>query len=242
MIDCLQIISKGEDSVFLNEFISRIPTLNQVSTSDNLMDAYSSLLKQKPSLIFFDLDLSDKANGCEFIRNLPFSPSVVFISSKAEDALDAFEIGALDFLQKPLLSGRLFKTINRIMSHYQEKVTSLPAIPEKQTPDNYLFMKMDNRIIRINPDDILFISAQSDYIKIHLLNQRPLMLLESLKNMEARLSATRFIRVHRSYIVSIDKINCIQKKRIQIGDERIPISDSYYAPFLQRIEQCQLSV
>lgn len=239
MLNCLQIVSPGEDVTVLNDFISKIPGMNLLRSFDNLMDAYSFSLKHKPQLLFLDLDLLEDHAGFAFIRNLPFHPAVVFISSHPADAVEAFEVGALDFLPKPFIAPRLFKTVNRIIAHFEIKSES-PVFTEESSPiTDFLFLKVDNRFIRVNTRDILYITAQSDYVRIHIRDQRPLLLLESLKNIQERLPLNHFIRVHRSYIVSIDKINCIQRKQIQIGEERIPISDSYYPAFLQQIGRFQ---
>jgi two-component system, LytTR family, response regulator LytT len=174
-------------------------------------------------------------SGMDFVKSLDNPPMIVFVTAYSEYALEGFRVDALDYLLKPISYADFLKSANKVKSWFdnQNKTSE-----EVRSDKDFLFIKSDYKILRINFDDIKYIEGMSEYIKIHLAAARPIMTLLSMKAIEKQLPSDKFMRVHRSYIVNLSKISVIERSRIIFdGKIYIPVSEQYKNAFQSYIDK-----
>jgi len=221
----------------LKEFTSRIEILELVATFNNAIDAISFMNQSNVDLIFLDIEMP-QFNGIEFLKSLDKIPMVIFTTAYSEYAVDGFNIGAVDYLMKPIPFHRFFKAVLRAqqMASTQTAQPNLaPALPQKSTQE-YIFVKAEYENIKLNLNDILYIEGLKDYVKIHTSNGKYILTLNSLKKFEVSLENSDFFRIHRSYIVNLKHVKSIQKNKVVIMDKRIPVGENYKTLLYQQIQ------
>ena len=219
----------------LCSYAANNPFLELAGTFSDLAEAISFVMKEKVDLIFTDIELNSGVNGIEFIKGLPDPPMVIFVSAYGRYAVDSYSLDAVDYLVKPVSPERFFKAVNKAYEQYVRHDRS-PAVSTSDPAKNvdYIFIKTENRLVKVFCSEILYIRGYGDYIKIFLTEGRMLLSLQSLNRIGALLPDT-FVRVHRSFIISLDKISEIERKRIRIGKELIPIGDRYQLEFFNKV-------
>lgn len=180
------------------------------------VDAVNFLARQSVDVMFLDVEMPGMS-GLELLSALRQPPLVVLVSSKSSYALDAFEFDVADFLLKPPSYGRFLKTVEKI----REKLE-----PEVHPKGGFIFVKSDSALVRVNLDDILWIEALADYVAL-VTPAKKHVSHGTMKSIESRLPPQDFLRVHRSYIVRLDKVDAIEDKMVRIGDKHIPIGGTY---------------
>lgn len=205
-----------------------------------------------PDIIFIDIHLAD-GSAFKIFEKVKINAPVIFTTAYEEYALRAFQLNSIDYLLKPITQEALEAALNKFVMFKQmaseSEISSSDSIDayfdrlykaignvhevlnKEQVVEQPLFVKEGNKIVRVHQNDILYLEGYGDYVKIHHTNGKVLLSQVSLKRFEACLDGKRFCRVHRSYIIAIQHINYIERKRIKIGNELIPVSDSHY-PFL----------
>jgi two-component system LytT family response regulator len=174
--------------------------------------------------MFVDINLPD-LSGMDFVKSLKNAPKVVFTTAYREYAVDGFRVDALDYLVKPIGYPDFLQAANR----------AAETITKKE--DEFLLVKSEYKIIRINLADILYIEGMREYVRIHLAGgARPVMTLLSMKSIEQRLPSTKFMRIHRSYIVNLARITTIERNRIVFDKEYIPVGDQYKDAFQKFVD------
>jgi DNA-binding LytR/AlgR family response regulator len=221
----------------LEEYIAKVPFLQLKGSFVSPLEATGSLDIDKPDLLFLDINMPD-LNGLSFIPMLNPKPMIILTTACDQYALKAFDLEVKDYLLKPISFERFYKSVLRL---YQEQ--SLRLQPEKMDikPTNeqeYIFLKVGHRIKKVATGDILFVEGMKDYLRIHTTEEKIMTLLNFAKLVEL-LPPQTFIRVHRSFLVAIDKIDHIEKNRIRIADQIIPISDSYADAFYKMLKGFQ---
>jgi len=234
MIRCIAIDDDAHALGIVENYISKLPFLELLKTFNNAFDAIEYMDIEKIDLVFTDVEMP-ALTGLEFLGSLRHRPYSIIVSEQERYAVDAFNLDAVDYLLKPFTFERFLKAVNKVQEQIRLK-TTVPALVQgaKQERD-YIFIKSDYKTIRINVNDILFIEGLKDYVKLHT-TDKPVLSLLSLRTLELGLPPERFIRVHRSYIVALNKIDVIEKSRIRIGQHTITISDMYRDAFLNRIQ------
>jgi DNA-binding LytR/AlgR family response regulator len=168
-------------------------------------------------------------SGMDFVKSLSNPPMIIFTTAYEEYALEGFKVDALDYLLKPIGYADFLKAANRAKSWFdlQEKQTTTISGNEE-----FLFIKSEYKLIRVNFADIKYIESMREYVRIHLVDQKPIMSLMSMKKIEEHLPSAQFMRVHRSYIVNLQKVTTVEKSRI-VFDEKvyIPVSEQYKSQF-----------
>jgi two-component system LytT family response regulator len=215
-------------------YIQKIPFLELVAECRSAFEAMEILRNNKIQLMFIDINMPD-FNGMEFVKSLTEKPYVVFTTAYSEYAVEGFQVEAVDYLLKPISFSNLLKAANKVKELVNLKSTILPETVKSTA--NHLFVKSEYKLVRIELDDIKYIESQHEYIKIHLTNSAPVLTQLSLKAIEEQLPSGRFMRVHRSFIVQLDKISVIDRNRIVFdGKVYIPVSDQYKEKFQEYIE------
>jgi two-component system response regulator LytT len=222
-------------------FVEQTPFLNLTGRYSSAVEALVGLQDQKVDLIFLDIQMPN-LNGIELARVLDSrganKPRIIFTTAYNQFALEGYKVDALDYLLKPFNYEEFLHAANKALSYaelLQRSTTPAPAPPaaeEHRIEDDYLFLKIEYQLVRIALKDILYIEGLKDYVKVYLQDiEKPLLSLTSLKALEEKLPAKRFMRVHRSFIVSLDKINSITRNALQIGKVNITVGDQYKDAF-----------
>jgi two-component system LytT family response regulator len=215
-------------------YIQKIPFLELVAECRSAFEAMEILRSNKIQLMFIDINMPD-FNGMEFVKSLTEKPYVVFTTAYSEYAVEGFQVEAVDYLLKPISFSNLLKAANKVKELVDLKSAILPETVKSTA--NHLFVKSEYKLVRIELDDIKYIESQHEYIKIHLTNSAPVLTQLSLKAIEEQLSPEKFMRVHRSFIVQLNKISVIDRNRIVFdGKIYIPVSDQYKEKFQAYID------
>jgi len=215
-------------------YVSKIPFLILKAECTNAFDALKVIENQQIDLMFVDINMPD-LNGLEFVKSLSKKPLLIFTTAYGEYAIEGFKVDALDYLLKPFSFAEFSKAANKARSQFE----LMQNTPEKlESNDDYLFIKSEYKLIRINLNEILYIEGMKEYVRIHLSAQKPVMTLLSMKSLEEKLPDKKFMRVHRSYIVNLDKVSTVERFRIVYDDKkRIPVSENYKANFQRFLDK-----
>jgi len=224
-MNCI-IIDTKKPTEALKKQIATVPGLQLLAVCENILSAKQLLLDHKPDLIFIDIDLP---GGYEFIKTLQGKHHIVITTASTTHALEAFDIGATDYLVKPFTDERFLKAMGKI------KIESQPAtVTPPENTANYFFVKSDNRFEKIEMKGILYIEGLQNYITIQT-ETKKVITYSSLKSIESYLSEKEFLRVQKSFIVSISKIDRIDSDDVVIGKTSIPISRAIKGEVLRTI-------
>ena len=234
VIKCLAIDDEPLALKQIGLYIKKTPLLELVALCNNAFDALDLISSGKVSLVFVDISMPD-LNGLDFVRSLNEKPFIIFTTAFSEYAVEGFRVDAVDYLLKPIGYNDFLRAVNKVRSLMELHEVK----PEKiKTTGEHLFVKSDYKLMRINLDDIKYIESMHEYIRIHLINEKPVMTLVSLKSIEEQLPKEKFMRVHRSYIVNMGRINLIDRNRIVFDNNvYIPVSDNYKDKFQEFIDK-----
>jgi two-component system LytT family response regulator len=211
-------------------YITKTPFLELASAQTNAFDAMRLLRETESSvdLLFVDINMPDMS-GLDFVRSLRYHPLVIFTTAYAEYALDGFQVDALDYLLKPIGYPDFLRSAEKAFRQYKLLMNEKSPLPENDMKK--LFVKSEHKMIQIDISAITHIESRSEYLRIYTEPTPPVMTLGSLKSLEEKLPSTHFMRVHRSYIVNLQKITTIERNHILIPPYQIPIGDQYNEPF-----------
>src|SRR5438034_232169 len=217
MIKCLAVDDEMLSLDLLEDNIKRIPFLQLVKRCKNAYEAMDALRQEPVDLIFLDIQMPG-LTGTQLVQSLTHKPVVIFITAFKKYALEGFELDVLDYLVKPVTFERFLKAANKAADFctLKKQASQMPAV---HTTNDYFFVNVEYSLVKIAVQEVTHIESLKDYIKIYLLQaNKPIMTKLSLKALADRLPAARFIRVHKSFIIAIDKISFIRKNRIYIHD------------------------
>jgi DNA-binding LytR/AlgR family response regulator len=217
----------------LASYVKKIPFLELCGKYSNATDALHGISEQPVDLLFLDIQMPE-LNGLELSKMLPENTRIVFTTAFNQYAVDGFRVNALDYLLKPISYADFLEACNKAMQWFQlvqqQNEQPAPAAPAEEIKS--IFVKSEYKLLQINLDDIRYIEGLKDYVKIYTeQSPHPILSLMNMKAIEQMLPASRFIRVHRSFIVQKSKIREIERNRIVFGDVYIPIGDSYKQAF-----------
>ncbi|MBI9036033.1 MAG: response regulator transcription factor [Bacteroidales bacterium] len=224
-INCIVIEDEPLALKKLTGFINRIEYLRLFKTFDNAIEAISYLKKANIDLIFLDIQM-EEFTGIQFLETIKQRPKVILTTAYDKYAVKAYELDVADYLLKPFVFERFVQAIEKVSVILTEKLTPI-------CQDN-IFVKTEYRLEKIKVSEILYIEGMNEYLRIVTENKK-IMTLQNFKSMEEMLPGNNFLRVHKSYIVAINKIESIERNRIHIQKTIIPISASYKATFFNRI-------
>ncbi len=234
MIKCIAIDDEPHALRQLAEYIEAVPYLSLEGTFESAFDACNFLHDNAIDLIFVDINMPD-INGIDFVKSLSKNVKIVFITAHSEFAYEGFQLDAADYLLKPISFTDFLKSANKVNERYFQQNSSLPEIHQNR---DYLFIKSEHRVIRINFKDIKYIESKREYVKIFLEGSEPITTLMSIKKLEETLPGNMFMRVHRSFIVNLDKITVVERNRIVFDNKvYIPISENYGEKFQEYMEK-----
>ena len=215
MIKCIVVDDDAMSRMSVMKCVERHPDLEFLKEFDSAKDALNKIPELKPDLIFLDVEMPGMT-GLEFISALSSTAHIVIISSKSEYAIDAFDFNVTDYITKPVDFDRFCKSVERV----NQINTSISVSPEEA---NNLFIKADSKYVKIKLSEIQYIEALSDYVSIYTDKGR-FVLLGTMKGMEAKLDPNQFIRIHRSYIINLHRIESFQEGYVKIDENQLPVS------------------
>ena len=220
----------------VTEYIQKTPFLELVNTFDNPMDAIDFLVDENVDLILLDIQMPD-LSGIEFTKVLQNAPKIIFTTAYERYAIEGFKVNAVGYLLKPFSYQEFLIAVQKarkLIDMEQEHA----VFPIMEANNQFLFLKSEYKIRRINFNDILYIEGQKDYVKVYLYSEdKPILSLNSVKSLEQKLPEEKFMRVHRSFIVNLNRIEVIERSRIVFGKTFIPISDQYKDKFQEFLNQ-----
>ena len=238
MINCLVVDDEPLALDIIEDYISKIPFLTLYKSFQNPIEALSVVQEGKIDLVFLDVQMPE-LTGIQFLKIANGKCKVILTTAYPEYAVEGYEHNVVDYLLKPIAFDRFYKAAQKAQDMLCN-VPSQPTMPvaETQTANythNFIFVKTEYKIQKIYLDDILFIEGLKDYISIYTQTER-IITLQSMKKIDEALPNHQFVRVHKSYIVALDKIESIERSRILIGDKTIPIGDTHRDYFFKMIE------
>lgn len=224
MLKCIAIDDEPLALELLSDNISKVPFLELVAECSNPLEALKVLQTQKVDLVFLDIQMPG-LTGLQFIQSLAEKPMFILITAYEKYALDGYTLDVLDYLVKPVSLERFIKACNKAKDLHDLKLKTSTAAATKA---DYFFVNVDYKLLKVVFNEITWIEGLKDYIKIHLKNSnRPVITRMSMKSVEEQLPEKEFIRVHKSYIVSVKHITAVMKNSIFIDDLELPVSDNY---------------
>ena len=241
MIRCLIVDDEPLALHILEDYISKIPFLQLVKATTNPIEALTLVQDKAVDLVFLDVQMPE-LTGIQFLRIANGKAKVILTTAYSQYALEGYELDVIDYLLKPIAFDRFYKAVQKAQSVLQPaQAAPQPAQPEPAQPkqqdllNDFIFVKTEHKIQKVYLNDILFIEGLKDYISIFTAAER-IITLQNMKKMEDALPTKYFIRVHKSYIVSINKIDSIERSRIFIGDKIIPVGDTYRDEFFKIVD------
>lgn len=224
IIKCLALDDEPLALEKMSNYIMKTPFLELVGVCRSGYEAVEYLSKSKVDLIFADINMPD-INGLDFVKSLHEKPKIIFTTAFSEYAFEGFKVDAIDYLLKPIGYNEFLKAANKARNYFD---TIFPRMGKEENNKEYLFVKSDYKILRISLDDVIYIEGMREYVRIHLLSGKSVMPLISLHVLEEQLPSDKFMRVHRSFIVNLQKIKTIDHSRIVFdGKVYIPVSEQY---------------
>ena len=233
MTKCIIVDDERPARDLIKLHLSGLRDFELVETFDNALDAFNFLQRAEVDLIFLDIQMP-KISGLELIKSLKVCPKIILTTAFREHAVEAFELDVLDYLIKPVTQERFMKAISKF-TYYDNIIPEKTKIPNSF--DNaYIFLKVGKEQIRVFLKDILYIEGFKDYIKVHTA-VKVFVAFERLSYMEEKLPENRFARIHKSFIVALDKITQYNTEQIKIGDTSLSIGRVFKNSFLKKIEK-----
>lgn len=215
-------------------YIKQTPFLNLAGGFDNPMSAMEFFDHHPVDLVFLDIQMPDLI-GTDFARNLQPRPKIIFATAFEKFAIEGFKLEAIDYLLKPFGYEDFLVSAQKARKLIELEQIRMNRI---ETNEKFLFLKSEYKIIRINFDDIIYIEGLKDYVKVFLKNApKPILSINSMKTLEAKLPSSRFMRVHRSFIVNLERVETIERFRIVFGKVYIPISEQYKDKFQHFLDE-----
>jgi len=237
---CLIIDDEAPARAVIRKYLSDIPGYEILAECKNAFEANEAIQNLQPDLIFLDINMP-KLTGLKLLESLRNPPQAIITTAYREYALESFELDVVDYLHKPFSLERFIQALNKARSRSQPKTIIAEIDEEKgsqhpaQPENDFIFLKKEGQMIRIDLHDIIFVEAVGDYLNVETRNSKHLSYM-SMKKMIALLPAKRFARIHKSYIVNLAKVSAIDTGRVYLGDKSFPIGATYRGAFLDLVK------
>jgi two-component system LytT family response regulator len=237
MIRCLIVDDEPLALHILEDYISKVPFMELIKSTTNPIEALTLVQEGNIDLVFLDVQMPE-LTGIQFLRIANGKTKVILTTAYPQYALEGYDLDVVDYLLKPIAFDRFFKAAQKAQGIIQPSKVVVPEQVQQQQNDflsDFIFVKSEHKIQKVYLHQILFIEGLKDYISIFTTTER-IITLQNMKKMEDTLPEKHFIRVHKSYIVALNKIDSIERSRIRIGDKIIPVGDTYRDEFFKVID------
>lgn len=220
----------------LQDYVSKVDSLNLVALCSNAIEAMNAMKNNRVDVLFLDIQMPD-ITGLDFVRTLGHKPYIIFTTAYSEYAVDAFDLGVTDYLLKPFDFPRFFQAVGKVLGHHKAKEET---VSENVTDtifhtNDFITVKADYKLYKINYEDLLYIEGQHEYVTFHT-KQKRITALYALKDLESILPADLFVRVHKSFIVSFHHIQDLDKSDVTVAGDKIPVGASYRDALVARLQ------
>lgn len=229
----------------IEDYISKVPFLKLIKRTENAIEALQMVQEGGIDLVFLDVQMPD-LTGIQFLKIAGNKANYILTTAYSQYALESYDLNVSDYLLKPIAFDRFYKAVEKV-HHQLQKTEPVAAVsepaslpPSSNQIQDFIFVKTEHKIQKVELEDILYIEGLKDYISIFTKTER-IITLQNMKKMEEILPKGEFIRVHKSYIIALDKIECIERSRIAIAGKTIPIGDTYRDEFFKLIDRKNLS-
>ncbi|MEJ5993513.1 LytTR family DNA-binding domain-containing protein [Pedobacter sp. Du54] len=243
ILKCIAVDDEPLALDIIEDYISKVPFLELVKRTENAIEALQLVQAGGIDLVFLDIQMPD-LTGIQFLKIASGKSNYILTTAYSQYALESYDLNVSDYLLKPIAFDRFYKAVEKVRNQMQKEEVVAPVVVEP-TPSavssaaapaqDFIFVKTEHKIQKIQLDDILYIEGLKDYISIFTKSER-VITLQNMKKMEETLPKGEFIRVHKSYIISLDKVESIERSRISITGKIIPIGDTYRDEFFKLIE------
>lgn len=230
-LKCLVVDDEVLAQDVIEKYITNIPTLNLVGKCDSAVEAISFLHNNPVDLLFLDLNMPE-LSGLDMLKTLNNPPKVILTTAYSEYALESYEYGVVDYLLKPIKLERFIKAVNKVVEQFQELITAESISEDSNTQT--IFIKEDQVTYQVNLSDILFVEAYGNYLKIHT-SEKVYVIRDTMHDMQDKLPDSLFMRIHKSYIVSVAEIESVSGNRVYINQQEIPVGEMYKLALKQKI-------
>lgn len=241
-INCIAIDDEPLALDIIKDYCSRVPFLNLLRTFDNAVESIEFIRDNQVDLMFLDIQM-EELTGLQLLNALKDRPFVILTTAYDNYAIQGFELDVLDYMLKPISFVRFLKGVNRASERIlpESREVARQTIPGSESVEEaFFFVKTETRIEKVDAAEVLFVEGMGDYWRIVTRNKR-IMTLMNAKRIEDMLREPQFCRVHKSFFVAIDKISSIERNRIKIADQLIPVSDTYRSNFFALIEKRKMA-
>ena len=236
-INCVIVDDEPVARNILETFVAKIPNLNLVKSCKNAMEAFEIANSNNIDLFFLDINMPD-ISGLSLAKSINKKSKIIFTTAYREYAVDGFDLQAVDYLLKPIAFDRFLQAVNKFFET-QTVIVSQVDVEEPSVKSDYIFVRSERKMVKINFDDILYVESLSDYIKIHT-KDTVLVTRETISNLEMKLPSQQFLRIHRSYIINLNKTDSYTNEFIEIEKNAIPISRTYKENVLKKLNENSL--
>ena len=231
-VQCLIVDDEPMARDVVRRYIEQMPSLQIAGEFGNAIDATLFLQKNTVDMIFLDIRMP-QLNGTDFVRSLRTVPKIIFTTAHKEYAHEGFELDVVDYLLKPIRFDRFLRAVNKAFPSGQHDGKIAMAIgPETKFASPFIYVKVDRKMIKVMLDEILYIESDKDYVKIFTTGSA-IITRQTISSIEAMLSENKFFRIHRSFIVSLEKIKSFTNETVEIGNKELPIGKLYRNSFLK---------
>ena len=230
MLDCIIVDDSQLARSAMKHLVEQVEFLNLKHDCEKPLDAFNYLKNEKIDLVFLDVEMPEM-NGLELIRSLEKRPIIIFVSAKKEYAIEAFELNVADYIIKPVTLPRFIKAVNRAKELFESKGEKV-EVPENEL--EFIFVKSKSIITKIRIQDIFHLQALGDYVNIYT-TEKMYTVHITLSGIEKKLPPKKFYRLHRSYIIALDKIHHIEGETLYVNHQAIPIGEQYKQALLKKI-------
>lgn len=241
-INCIAIDDEPLALDIIKDYCSKVAFLDLLKTFDNAIESIEFIRSNKIDLMFLDIQM-EELSGIQLLNALKHRPYVIFTTAYDQYAIQSFELDVIDYMLKPISFERFLKGVNKVFERIQLESGNQPkqeASKPKPAEASFFFVKTETRMERIENQDVLYVEGMGDYWRI-VTKTRRIMTLMNAKKLEEVLHEPQFCRVHKSFFVALDKIESIERNRIKIGDQYIPVSETYRKAFFDQVERKKLA-
>ncbi|MBC8315134.1 MAG: response regulator transcription factor [Bacteroidales bacterium] len=215
----------------IEKYAQDIPFLEIAGKCNQAVEAIEILHQKQIDLLFLDINMP-KLSGIDFLKTMKHPPLVIITTAYAEFALEGYELDVVDYLMKPFAFDRFVKAVHKAQDILSSKLTTeeQPGTSDHIQEEQFIFVKSEKKTFKVNLNDLMYVEALGDYVKIYT-HERMIVSYQSLKNVETILPPNRFPRVHKSYVISLSKVELIEGNQVRIGEKFIPIGSNYKMEF-----------
>lgn len=233
MVRCIAVDDEPLALDIISDYVAKVPDLMLVASTTNAIEALAMVQNGEVDLVFLDVQMPE-LTGIQFLKIINGKCDVILTTAYPQYALEGYELNVVDYLLKPIAFDRFYRSVQKVLINRSKPTLPRAAEPLPNDVVDFIFVKTEHKIQRVDLDDILYIEGLKDYISIYTASGR-IVTLQNMKKMEDILPSNRFVRVHRSYIIALDKIASIERGRIFIEDKIIPVGDTYRDTFYKYI-------